>query len=156
MTASLADRVRLIVAGRYGHYVHELTDDMDLTAALAVTPLDRLNITLQIERECGVVFPDEALASFKTVADLVALTLRHAAVPPSPARPLTQAMLAATTICPRIVHTVALAGHGPVGDRVRQLREAQRHARELLTRLEIAELETVAAGHDDRRGEEAA
>jgi len=59
-------------------------------------------------------------------------------------RVLIQAVLAATTICPRIVHAVALAGHGPHDDCLRQLRTAQGHARELLTRLEIAELELAA------------
>ena len=59
-------------------------------------------------------------------------------------RPLADALLAATTICPRIVHLLAVAEHGEHDDALRRLRVAQLHARELLTRLEIAELEIAA------------
>lgn len=59
-------------------------------------------------------------------------------------RPMSQAVLAATTICPRIIHAVALAGHGSHDESLQRLREAQSHARELVTRLEIAELEIAA------------
>ena len=69
---------------------------------------------------------------------------------------LAKAILAATTICPRIVHAVAKAGHGPHDDALRRLRVAQLHARDLLTRLEIAELEVAAAAADKATGKEAA
>ncbi|HEX3708697.1 MAG TPA: hypothetical protein VHV56_02295 [Pseudolabrys sp.] len=62
-----------------------------------------------------------------------------------PGNPLSPAILAATIICPRIVYAVVRAGHGERGDELRQLRAALTHARELLTRLEMIELQLAAA-----------
>ena len=66
-------------------------------------------------------------------------------------KPIADAVLAVTMITPKITHAVAKAGDGPRADQLRRLRVAQLHARDLLTRLEIAELELAAL--PDKTGE---
>lgn len=58
---------------------------------------------------------------------------------------LAQAAIAVAQLVPRISHAVARAGAGDDHDEtIRRLRMAVHHAKELLTRLEVAELELAA------------
>ena len=72
---------------------------------------------------------------------------------------LAQAKLAVGVSFPRVVHAMAKANPDDHAGSIKQLRDAQAHVRELLTRLEIAELELAAqplAAAGKLGGEEAA
>jgi hypothetical protein len=66
---------------------------------------------------------------------------------------LAQAIEALRENAPRIGHTLAQAGAGDHDETLQYLRDAQIYARDLLTRIEIAELELAA---DKQEEEEAA
>lgn len=60
---------------------------------------------------------------------------------------LSEAVLAATLMCPRIIHAAAKAGHGPLADRRHQLHQARELIHQLAACLELAE---IAAFGSDR------
>jgi hypothetical protein len=57
---------------------------------------------------------------------------------------MSSAVLAATSLCPRIIKAAAHATHGPVDERLQRIREARDLCRDLSDRLEIAELRIAA------------
>jgi hypothetical protein len=67
---------------------------------------------------------------------------------------IAQAGVAVATLMPRVTHALAKADPADHDGCLRQIRAATDHARELVTRLELAELELAAALAE--RGEEAA
>ena len=57
--------------------------------------------------------------------------------------PFSPAVIAATTLCPRIVAAAARAAHGHPASRIEKLHEAQQLARELVAQLDLVELQAT-------------
>jgi hypothetical protein len=62
---------------------------------------------------------------------------------------LSEAVLAVTTLCPRIVRAAAKAAHGPFADRRHQLHQARQLIKQLASCLELAEI--AVFGSDEFR-----
>ena len=66
---STADTTRHLIADHLGF--DAVTDDQNLVADLALDSLDRVDLTVTLEREFDIKIDDEATDGWRTVADVV-------------------------------------------------------------------------------------
>ena len=66
---SNADMTRILIAGHLG--LDAVTDDQHLVNDLALDSLDRVDLSLTLERKFGIKIDDEATDGWRTVADVV-------------------------------------------------------------------------------------
>ena len=66
---STADTTRHLIADHLGF--DAVTDDQNLVADLALDSLDRVDLTVTLEREFGIKIDDAALEEWQTVGDVV-------------------------------------------------------------------------------------
>ncbi|MBQ0126126.1 MAG: acyl carrier protein [Clostridiales bacterium] len=65
------EKVKAILAKQLRIDADKITPDSNITADLGADSLDILQLLMTIEDEYGVVVPDEKLAEFSTVSDVV-------------------------------------------------------------------------------------
>lgn len=66
---STADTTRHLIADHLGF--ETVTDDQNLVADLALDSLDRVDLTVTLEREFDIKIDDAALEGWQTVGDVV-------------------------------------------------------------------------------------
>ena len=66
---STADTTRILIADHLGF--ESVTDDQNLVADLALDSLDRVDLTVTLEKEFDIKIDDAALEEWQTVGDVV-------------------------------------------------------------------------------------
>jgi acyl carrier protein len=72
----LAHMVKKIVAAHFGTVVEALKDETHFGNHFDADDLDRIEVVMEIERQFGVVVPNEDFTEFETVGDLLAVVRR--------------------------------------------------------------------------------
>ena len=64
------DKIKSILSSQFGIDEDQITENTDVVNDLGADSLDVVEMLMTIEQEYGVVVPDEAIMTFKTVGDV--------------------------------------------------------------------------------------
>lgn len=71
MKLSMFEKVRDLFANELGVDANKITMESSIKGDLGADSIDILQLLMTIEEENGIVIPDEKLATFNTVGDIV-------------------------------------------------------------------------------------
>ena len=75
--SEIATKVKAIIVDKLGVDEKDVTPEASFTNDLGADSLDILQLLMTLEEQRGVTIPDEALATFETVGDIVEYLEKH-------------------------------------------------------------------------------
>ena len=64
------DKIKSILSSQFGIDEDQITENTDVVNDLGADSLDVVEMLMTIEEEYGIVVPDDAITTFKTVGDV--------------------------------------------------------------------------------------